>query len=83
VGRVVFTWKAEPAVDWSEIESRLREISTPSFQSSDLPVEPSATLANDPPAPNRPRVTATSDRPEMPSLPTWRAYARAEHVKAN
>jgi len=56
----VFTRNAEPAVDWSEIESRLRDISI-SSQSSDLPVEHSATLANDPPAASDPPVT--SDRP--------------------
>ena len=48
MGRVLFTPKSEPAVDWSEIESRLQEISAPS-NFSHLPSEPSATLANDPP----------------------------------
>jgi len=49
VGRVVFNRKAEPAVDWSEIESRLQDISNPSRSSSDVPIESSVTLANDPP----------------------------------
>ena len=53
MGRVLFTSKAEPAIDWSEIESRLLEISTPArprylMVEKALPVEPSATLAHDP-----------------------------------
>ena len=47
MGRVLFTPKSEPAIDWSEIELRLQEISTPA-RSHDLPVAPSATLAYDP-----------------------------------
>jgi hypothetical protein len=39
VGRVVFTPKSEPAVDWSEIESRLQDISN---SSPELPIEASA-----------------------------------------
>ena len=67
MGRVIFTPKAEPtkagpakagpAIDWSEIESRLQEIST-GPQPSDLPIEPSVTLANDPPAASDPPVTS-------------------------
>ena len=59
MGRVLLTPRSEPAVDWSEIESRLQEISAPARPSdlaaepllsieASLPVEPSATLANDP-----------------------------------
>ena len=48
LGRVRFTPRSEPAIDWSETESGLREISAP-FNFSHLPSEPSATLANDPP----------------------------------
>jgi len=44
LGRVVFTRKAEAAVDWFEIESRLQDISV----SSDISIAPSAALANDP-----------------------------------
>ena len=58
MGRVLFSPKSEPAVDWSEIESRLQEIST---GPSDLPVEPSATLAHDLALANDPPVTG--DRP--------------------
>ena len=58
MGRVLFTAKAEPAkaepaINRSEIEARLQEISAPA-QAGDLPaetflpVEPSATLAQDP-----------------------------------
>ena len=65
MGRVVFTKKAEPTVDWSEIESRLQNSSTPSSQSSDLPVDPSVTLANDPPAATDEAVTVSSDRLDM------------------
>ena len=74
--RAVFTAKAEPAkagpaIDWSEIESRLPEISAGAKQADDEPLdlapEPSATLANDPslatdfPPPNDP--PATVDQP--------------------
>ena len=58
MGRVLFTAKAEPAkaepkINWSEIESRLQEISKPTRPSdlpaaAFLPLEPSAPLANDP-----------------------------------
>ena len=47
MGRVLFTSKSEPAIDWSEIESHLQEISVDA-RTDDLPVKPSATLANDP-----------------------------------
>jgi hypothetical protein len=70
LGRVVFTKKAEPTVDWSEVESRLQDISTPSSQSFDLPIEPSVTLANDPPAASDEAVTASSDPLDMLSLLT-------------
>ena len=46
MGSVLFTAKSEPAIDWSEIESRLQEISAGSRPSD--AVEPLATLANDP-----------------------------------
>ena len=59
MGRVLFTAKSEPAIDWSEIESRLQEISAPAG-SSELPVEPSARLAHDPSVADASAVT--SDR---------------------
>jgi hypothetical protein len=75
LGRVVFTRKAEPAVDWSEMESRLQDISAfspPSHLSSDLPLEPSASLVNDPPAPTDSLIpaatTAASDPLNMVSF---------------
>ena len=57
MGHVLFSAKSEPAIDWSEIEYRLQEISAPAG-SSDLPVEPSATLANDPAVADDPPVTS-------------------------
>jgi hypothetical protein len=64
VGRVLFTpkveptkagpAKAKPAIDWSEVESRLQEISAPAHLSPDAAIEHSVTLANDPPALNLP-----------------------------
>ena len=63
MGRVLFTAKAEPAkagpaIDWSEIESRLQEISAGAKpagdEPSDLAPEASATLANDPSLANDP-----------------------------
>lgn len=67
MGRVLFTAKAEPAkaepaINWSEIESRLQEISAP-IRSSDLrvepslPLEPSASLAHDPALADEPPAT--------------------------
>ncbi len=66
MGRVVFTpqveptkagpVKAEPGIDWSEVESRLQEISAPARLSPDTAIEHSVTLANDPPASNQPEV---------------------------
>jgi hypothetical protein len=76
LGRISFTAmvepaKAGPAIDWSEIESRLPEISAGAKQADDEPLdlaaEASATLANDPslatdpPPPNDP--PATVDQP--------------------
>jgi hypothetical protein len=76
LARALFTAKAEsakagPAIDWSEIESRLPEISAGAKQADDEPFdlapETSATLAsdpppaNDPPPPNDP--PATVDQP--------------------
>jgi hypothetical protein len=69
VGRVLFTPKSEPAVDWSEIESRLQDIST-GAPSPDLPIEPSATLANDPSASVDPPEIAPGDPLDMLSLLT-------------
>jgi hypothetical protein len=63
LGRALFTAKAEsaktgPAIDWSEIESRLPEISAGAKQAGDEPLdlapEASATLANDPSLANDP-----------------------------
>jgi hypothetical protein len=48
VSRVLFTSKSLLAAGLFEIESRLQEISS-SSRPSDLPVEPFATLATDPP----------------------------------
>lgn len=67
MGRVFFTAKAEPAkaepaINWSEIESRLQEISAParagdSPAEASLPVEVSATLAHDPALFDEPSAT--------------------------
>jgi hypothetical protein len=63
LGRVLFAAmvepaKAGPAIDWSEIESRLPEISAGAKQAGDEPLdlapEASATLANDPSLANDP-----------------------------
>jgi hypothetical protein len=63
LGRVLFAAmvepaKAGPAIDWSEIESRLPEISAGAKQTGDEPLdlapEASATLANDPSLANDP-----------------------------
>jgi hypothetical protein len=52
MSRVSFTRKAEPTIDWSEVESRLQAVSnsaSSSFSSSvDLSIEPSVTQASDP-----------------------------------
>jgi hypothetical protein len=70
LGRVLFTAKAElakaePAIDWFEIESRLQEISAGAKPAGDEPSDPapeaSATVANDPPPANDPQ--ATVDQP--------------------
>jgi hypothetical protein len=63
--------KAGPPIDWSEIESRLTEISAGAKQTGDEPLDlapqASATLANDPslatdpPSPND--LPATVDQP--------------------
>ena len=52
MGRVLFTAKAEPAkaepaIDWSEIESRLQAISAP-IRPSDIPAQPSMPITDDP-----------------------------------
>src|SRR5207245_1028356 len=70
LGRVLFAAKAEPAkaepaINWSEIEAR-QEISAPAPAGdrpaeASLPVEPSATLAHDPAVANDP--PAANDRP--------------------
>lgn len=68
MGRILFTAKvnpnAGPAVNWSEVESRLLEIAV-GPRSSELPpvfpIESSVTLANDPPAAYDPHVT--NDQP--------------------
>ena len=52
MGRVRFTPRSEPAIDWSEIESRLQEICGTSCQSSeatDFPRELSASRAKERP----------------------------------
>jgi hypothetical protein len=48
VSRVLFASKSLLAAGWIEIESRLQEISN-SSRPSDIPIEPSETLATDPP----------------------------------
>jgi hypothetical protein len=69
LGRVLFTAKAEPAnagpaIDWSEIESRLQEISAGAKPAGDEPLdltpEASATLANDPSQANDPPASERS-----------------------
>jgi hypothetical protein len=59
LGRVLFAAKAEltkvePAINWSEIESRLQEISPPA-RAPDISADPAVPIASDPPA------TAPSD----------------------
>ena len=70
MGRVLFAAmlepaKAGPAIDWSEIESRLPEVSAGAKQTGDEPLdlapEASATLANDLSFANDP--PATVDQP--------------------
>jgi hypothetical protein len=76
LGRVLFAAMVEPAeagpaVDWSEIESRLPEVSAGAKQADDEPLdlapEASATLANDPSLANDPPPAndppATVDQP--------------------
>ncbi|WP_426442477.1 hypothetical protein [Bradyrhizobium genosp. P] len=81
MGRVVFSPKAEPALDWSQIEARLLDLANSCAQSADLPIELSVTLANDPPAPDElpantentnhsAATNARSDPFDMPSLLT-------------
>ena len=68
MGGVAFTGKSEPAYDWSELESRSQDVSKP-CASSNLPVEPSASLANDPPAIDAsPRAAPEADRSDLLSL---------------
>lgn len=67
MGRVLFVSKSEPAVDWSEIELRLQEIST---GTPSPPIEPSATLANDPSASVDPAEIAPADSLKMLCLLT-------------
>jgi len=79
LGRVLFTSKSEPAIDWPEIKSCFQEISTPA-RFHDLPVAPPATLAHEPtvaddqPVANDPLATSDlpvshlGDPPEMLSL---------------
>jgi hypothetical protein len=57
LGRVIFSRKAEPSVDWSAVASHLQDISKPSsLSASDVNVDPDAapsvTLAFDPPPSN-------------------------------
>ena len=66
MGRIRFTPRSEPAIDWSEIDSRLQEISA-GARPTDLPVDPSVALANDLATANDPTLTndppVTSDPP--------------------
>jgi hypothetical protein len=88
LGRVSFTSKpkpakAEPVIDWSEIESRLQEISAPARASadlSDLPIEPSATLAHDPAVADDP--PAASDLPETRDQPMNNSAIRSTRCLA-
>lgn len=57
MGRVVFTPKAEPAIDWSEVEPRLQDISS----ISNISLAAFAVLANDPIL-NNPILLASGDR---------------------
>jgi hypothetical protein len=68
LGRILFAAKSEPAIDRSEIESRLQEISTP-VRLSDLPVEPSATLAHDPAVADDPLVNSEPSITNHPHPP--------------
>ncbi len=56
MGRIRFTPRSEPAIDWSEIESRLQEISA-GARPTDVAVEPSVALANDLATANDPVLT--------------------------
>ncbi|MCK1711245.1 MULTISPECIES: hypothetical protein [unclassified Bradyrhizobium] len=64
MGRVLFTPKPEPAVDWSVIEIRFREISAVARSldlAADVEIESSATLANNPDVAHD--LPQTNDRP--------------------
>lgn len=76
LGRVLFSakaepLKAEPKLNWSEIESRLQQISAPArardlSDEAALPIEPSSTLAHDPALldePSEPLESETRDQP--------------------
>jgi hypothetical protein len=69
LGRVVFTGKAEPGIDWLEIESRLQDISNSSQSSCDVPIEPAVTLANDPPALIGEQPAAATEPSPSPDTP--------------
>lgn len=65
MGRVVFTKEGEAALDWSEIESRLQDISAvspPSHLSSDTQPDPAASLTGDPLAANDLSLATKSER---------------------
>ena len=98
LGRVSFTpkprlEKAEPVIDWSEIESRLQKFSAPARAStdlSDLPIEPSSTLAHDPAVADDPPAASdppeTRDQPMINSggpldvVPCWQPSIQAQNV---
>ena len=49
MGRVVFTPKAEPAIDWSVVESRLQDISSsPHISLAPFAARASDSMLNDP-----------------------------------
>jgi hypothetical protein len=75
LGRVLFSAKAEPAITWSGIESRGREISAP-VRASEIPFEPSATIVSDPPV-TAPRDGAVSLSPYQAIFSGFQAAAEA------
>jgi len=91
LGGVLFPAKAEPAktgpaIDWSEIEARLHEISAP-VRAGDLradtsiPIEAAAALAHDPASLDEPPfVFATARLDNLPGDPRDMRFSQSEAV---
>ena len=75
MGRVLFAAKAEPVIDWSEIESRFQEISAP-VRPSDFPAQPSMPITHDPLA-TAPSDDAVSLSPNRDNFSEFQAAAEA------